>query len=272
MQRAGRYFIRESVYICGDYMDAEVYPVFQPAGKRRARCKPTSEIQEKINQRNAEKMLTRLVHANFTGADLALHLTYGIPPETLEEAKRDLYNFIRRVNRAREKAGLPKMKYIHRTEVGGRGGRFHHHLILSGGLDRDKLENLWGKGFANSKRLQFGEDGITGLAHYMAKERITYRRWSGSRNLIKPEPMVRDGALGRADTEEMAEAIEGKKAWQYFEERYPGFLLTDAEHTQNSVNRGVYIRVDMRRALNAECKVQSAELTIPPPPTRSPSL
>lgn len=249
MQRAGRYFIRESVYVCGDYMDAEIYPVFQPSGKRRGKCKPTSEIQEKINQRNAEKALTRIVHANFTRQDLALHLTYGLPPASLEEAKRDLYNFIRKVKRAREKAGLPPLKYIYRTEVGGRGGRFHHHLILSGGIDRDTLEALWGKGYANSKRLQFGEDGVTGLAHYMAKERITYRRWSGSRNLVKPEPTVKDGALGRADVEEMADAIEGKKAWQYFEERYPDFWLTKADLSINNVNRGTYIRVDMRRRI-----------------------
>ena len=68
---------------------------------------------------------------------------------------------------------------------------------------------------------------------------------------------MRDGALGRADTEEMAEAIESKRAWQYFEERYRGFLLTDADFVQNNVNRGLYIRFEMRRALNAECKVQN---------------
>ena len=53
----GRYFIRESVYVCGDYMDADIYPVFQPAGKRRARCKPTSAIQEKLNQKTALRCL-----------------------------------------------------------------------------------------------------------------------------------------------------------------------------------------------------------------------
>lgn len=59
----GRHFIRECIYVCGNYMDADIYPVFQPAGKRRARCKPTSAIQEKLNQRNAEKKITRLAHA-----------------------------------------------------------------------------------------------------------------------------------------------------------------------------------------------------------------
>lgn len=73
----GRTFIRESVYVCGNYMDADIYPVFQKPGHRRSRCKPTSEIQRRLNQKNAEKRLTRLVHTNFTEDDIALHLTYG---------------------------------------------------------------------------------------------------------------------------------------------------------------------------------------------------
>ena len=55
----GRTFIRESVYVCGNYMDADIYPVFQKPGRRRSRCKPTSEIQKRLNQKNAEKRLTR---------------------------------------------------------------------------------------------------------------------------------------------------------------------------------------------------------------------
>ena len=82
----GRTFNRESVYVCGDYMDGDIYPVFQAPGKRRSRCKPTSEIQQKLNQKNAEKKLTRLVHSNFTEDDIALHLTYrpGEEPQTEE--------------------------------------------------------------------------------------------------------------------------------------------------------------------------------------------
>lgn len=82
----GRTFIRESVYVCGNYMDADIYPVFQKPGRRRSRCKPTSEIQRRLNQKNAEKRLTRLVHTNFTEDDIALHLTYrpGEEPETKE--------------------------------------------------------------------------------------------------------------------------------------------------------------------------------------------
>lgn len=243
----GRHFIRECIYVCGNYMDADIYPVFQPAGKRRARCKPTSAIQEKLNQRNAEKKITRLAHANFTEDDIALHLTYDELPEDERQAQRDLRNYIRRVQRLRKKMGLPPLKYLSCTEVGKKSGRIHHHIIMSGGVDRDTLEKLWGKGYANSKRLQFKEDGITGLARYVAKDHLFYKRWNQSKNLVRPEPVVRDSAVTMDDLEEMEDAIEKKAAWKYFEGRYEGFTLTEATFTRNNINRGCYVNIEMRR-------------------------
>lgn len=243
----GRYFVRECVYICGDYMDADIYPVFQPAGKRRAKCRPTSETQKKLNQKNAEKKIVRLAHANFTEKDIALHLTYRENPESATMAQRDLYNFIRRVKRARKKEGLPELKYISCTEVGSRGGRVHHHMILSGGMDRDRLEALWGKGYANSKRLQFEEEGIAGLARYIVKGRLFYKRWNQSKNLDVPQPIVRDGAVTQRELGEMEDAIDGKGAWNYFEGRHPGWVLERADYVRNGLNYGSYIRFEMRR-------------------------
>ena len=244
----GRWFVRESIYICGDYMDADVYPVFQPAGKRRKKCKPTSEIQAKLNQRNAEKKITRLVHANFNEEDIALHLTYREEdrPADHAAAQRDLYNFLRRCRRKYKKLDI-ELKYISCTEEGSLNGRIHHHLFLSGGLDRDALEKLWGKGYANSKRLQFEEDGVAGLAHYTVKNRNSYRRWNQSKNLVQPVPIVHDAVITQSELSEMAEEIEKKNAWQYFEAIYPDFLLVCAAAIQNAVNRGIYVHFDMRR-------------------------
>ena len=93
----GRTFNRERVYVCGDYLDGDIYPVFQKPGERRKRCRPTSEIQKKLNQRNAAKRLTRIVHMNFTSRDLALHLTYDPThtPESAEDALRIVQNYLR---------------------------------------------------------------------------------------------------------------------------------------------------------------------------------
>ena len=235
----GRYFNRSRINVCGEYMDGDIYPVFQPAGKRRKRCNPTKEIQKK---------LTRLAHLNFTDKDLALHLTYrdDAMPESIEEAERYLDNFIKRLRRLYKKLGLV-LRYIRATERGAKNGRIHHHLMVTGGVDRDELEKLWGNGYANSKRLQFDDKGITDLAHYMVKDRVTYKRWSGSRNLIKPEPEVKDNQFNMGDIEDIIDLIETKNIWGYFEALYPGYELVDASYIKNDVNLKYYIHFEMRR-------------------------
>ncbi len=56
-------------------------------------------------------------------------------------------NYIRRIQRLRKKRGLPPLKYIAVTERGKKGGRYHHHITINGGIDRDELESLWGLGY-----------------------------------------------------------------------------------------------------------------------------
>ena len=243
----GRRFIREQVYICGDYLDTQIYPVFQAPGKRRKKCKPTKEMQEQINQRNAERKLTRLAHANFTPDDLALHLTYrpGTEPTAEEDAKKNLSNYLRRLKRLYKKLDI-EFKYISCIEI-GKKGRVHNHLIISGGADRDELEKLWGFGYANSKRLQFGDDGITGLARYMVKDKHFYKRWNQSRNLIIPEPVQRDGELTVSDASDIAAAVEAGTVHLMFEELYPEFVFVEAVAKKNVINKGEYIFIQMRR-------------------------
>jgi hypothetical protein len=240
--------MRETVHVCGDYLDGDIYPVFQPAGKRRSKCNPTSYIQLLLNQRNAERKLIRLVHTNFNQEDIVLHLTYrdGSVPVP-DEAKRKLQNFLNRVKRLRKRLGLEPLKYISCTEISKRSGRVHHHVIMSGGVDRDMLEQLWGKGYANSKRLQFGDDGVTGLAKYMTKDKHFYKRWNQSRNLIKPEPIIREITHARAAS--AIREIEYKRGHSYFEKIWPGWELTTADVISNPYNRGDYIRYEMRRRL-----------------------
>ena len=243
---SGRYFIRESVYVCGDYIDGDIYPVFQPPGRRRKKCRPTSDVQAAINQRNAERSAARLVHLNFGPGDIALHLTYRDEPADAAAGKRDLYNFLSRVKRLRVKLGLPDLKYLSCTEISrGGSGRMHHHVIMSGGVDRDVLERAWGKGYANSKRLQFGEDGVAGLARYVAKGRHFYRRWNRSRNLAKPEAAVREST--HAELSAAVRSIKGSVAHAHFEGLWPGWQLTTADCVKNAYNRCDYVRYEMRR-------------------------
>ena len=65
-------------------------------------------------------------------------------PETYEDAKKDVVNFIRRINRKRKKLGLENAKYIYIIAF-EEYTRPHFHLLISGGIDRDELERMWGK-------------------------------------------------------------------------------------------------------------------------------
>lgn len=232
---------REKRYYCGEYLDVYIYPVFEQ-GKRRSgkRVKrgPSSEAQQKLNQRHREEKLTRIFHANFTPEDLEIHLTYEEQPETDEEAKRNLTNFLRKVRRLRKKQGLGPLKYIAVTERGKKSGRYHHHVTINGGIDRDTLEMMWRHGRANSRRLQFSETGLAGLAHYIVKSPIGGKAWNASKNLIDPEPKTRDGRISARKARELA--AEASNPLE-FERLYPGYLLADMGAFHNDVNGGSYI-------------------------------
>ena len=195
---------REQMYKCGDYLDVQIYPVFGKQSNRRKKYKPTSTIQQRLNQVNAENSFIRLVHSNFTPADLALDLTYNEKylPESMEEAEKHVRNFLRRVKRYLKANNLPELKYVCVTERSS-SGRVHHHLIVNGIIDRDTLEKLWGMGFANSQRLQFDEEGITAKVRYIIKNSRNEKkppnkkRWSGSKNLVKPQPQERTGKISK---------------------------------------------------------------------------
>ena len=235
-----RTIYREKRYACGEYLDVYIYPVFSQISKngKRGKRKASSPAQKKLNQRHREEKLVRLLHANFTPDDLEIHLTYEIEPESPEEAARLVRNFIRRVQRARKKSELPPLKYIAVTEKGSRNGRYHHHITLSGGMDRDELEKLWGLGYANSRRLQFKENGLAGLGNYITKSPVGKRAWNASKNLIDPEPRTRDGRISGRQAEELARDTTNNAE---YEKLYPGYFLSEAGAWHNDINGGKYI-------------------------------
>lgn len=232
---------REKRYYCGEYLDVYIFPTYeQGKGRsgRREKRKPSSAAQKKLNQRHREEKLVRLLHANFTPDDIELHLTYTEQPEDDDAAKRELTNFLRRLRRYRKKNGLGELKYIAVTEKGKRSGRYHHHITVNGGIDRDALESLWGLGYANSRRLQFTENGLAGLGHYIVKSPIGSKTWNASKNLVDPEPQTRDGKISAREAKELLRDTTNNAE---YERLYPGYFLADAGAWHNDVNGGAYI-------------------------------
>lgn len=236
---------REKLIFAGDMIFGVVYPTFRKAGARRGKYRETSEQQKRLNERKSRERLTWLIHANFGRGDLALHLTYadGNLPESEEAFERDVKNYIRRITRLYKKTGVC-LRYVYVTEY-SETGRAHVHLILSGGVSRDALEEAWGMGRCNADRLQFNECGIVDLAKYITKSERAKgrRRFCTSRNLVKPVERTNVHTWSR---KQLAEVDEAGNPHRRFAELYPGYWLSEFPKVEkNGVNGGMYMEFVM---------------------------
>lgn len=134
---------RAKIYRCGAYMDFYGYPVFPiPLSCRtgkRIRKKPTRKMQEKLNWRHAAEKLTRILNTNFTEEDLSLTLTFRENPIDDEAAKKAIQKFLRKI-RYRFRKLERELKYIWQLEK-SKKGRYHIHMVLSGGIDGTHWKN-----------------------------------------------------------------------------------------------------------------------------------
>lgn len=235
----GRQLTREHIYYCGDYMDVQVFPVFQTQKyQRKKKYRPTSAAQKLLNQRNREDKLRRLVHLNFTHRDYVICPTYAegmreSTPENLFRFEKDWNNFRRRLKTLYKKHGI-ELKYVRSPEFAVRTG-YHAHIILSGGVSMDEIKKCWGKGRCYTDTLEFDENGVAGLCRYISKDPILGKMWCASKNLLQPEPKEYTGRIEREHL--FSFRIEDRET---LEAMYPGYKCTDVRWEVNDINGGQY--------------------------------
>lgn len=230
-------------------LESMVYPSFKvkadmPKTKKK---RETSPSQSNLNDKNARRYLIRLANINFGKGDIWATFGWnnGLLPETYEDAKKDVVNFIRRINRKRKKMGLDNAKYIYIIAF-EEYTRPHFHLLISGGIDRDELEKMWGKcDRPNTRNISPDENFlITGLATYITQNPHGTKRWCPSKNLKKPdEPKRSYSKFRKAKVEKMA--FDNSMLQAEMEKAYPGFTFLDAEVKHNGVNAAFYIYARM---------------------------
>lgn len=182
--------------------------------KRQKRKKPTPEQIALQNQANKKRKLRRIIKENFKENDYWVLLTYLKGYRTdVKEAKKDFKKFIRKLRREYRKRGY-ELKWIVRSEVGGKGAA-HHHLLVNRIHDGDILikecwKSIEGAGFPSFKPT-YEEGGFDGLAYYITKsaeDEKAYSNYSRSRNLKIPEPEIQ-----RALKKEMTEYPKAPPGW-----------------------------------------------------------
>lgn len=233
-------------------LEAQIYPSFlnredMPKTKKKRESKPS---QTNLNHKNSKRYLIRLININFTEGDL--WCTFGWDeehfPENEERARKDIQNFIKKINRRRKKAGKENIKYIYILAYCDYE-RPHFHIIMTGeGMDRDELEKMWTKcKRKNTRRIQPDDDFLlTGIATYISKNPHGSKRWCPSKNLEKPQKPTRSySKFRKRQVEKMAKDFEELKI--NMEKAYEGYRFLDAEVKYNGVTAAFYIYARMIR-------------------------
>lgn len=244
-------FVREKRVYCGKkYEEVDIIPrnaisekvVKEKRGKR---IKESQPAQKNLNDRNSKRYLVQLGNGNFGKGDYHVTLTYDNEnlPETIEEAEKQVSNYILRIKRYRKKLEIDNIKYILVTEYKFKKNneklkRIHHHIIMNGGVDRNIIEDLWSKrrrkgeregrriGYVNADRIQINENGIEALCKYIIKDPSGKKRWTSSRNLIRPESVINDRKFSKRKIERVAKSSNLKEEMQKF---YPKHNIVNAE-------------------------------------------
>lgn len=243
-------------------MEIDLFPWMEVEKRytRKKKEKVTIPKQKVLNDKRAKRTFCQLVKTNFGEGDLHLTLTYNAKylPEKVEDAEKEVRNYLRRVARLRKKKNLSPLKYIFITEQGVQSKRIHHHVIINGGLSRDEVELLWRRpkrkgqqqgealGDCNADRLRTDDKGLERLASYLAKDPKGRKRWTSSQNLKKPEVSTSDTKTSRRKFMQLVLLPEdAEEVRQHFEKQYPDFAVTEVRKEWNEITCtwAVYVKL-----------------------------
>lgn len=194
-------------------------------GEKRAKKKKlTKEQMKRQNQTNREIRIRRIIKANFSPGDLWCCLKYpkGYRID-IEEVKKDLKKFLKMLRKNYKDKGT-QLKFIYRMEIGARGG-IHIHILVNRVwhtqtdiillkawekvLELRKIRGKRAAGLLDYKSI-YDSGGYKELAEYIVKQpeedSEEYKQLSlfapvqqkqllsvsSSRNLIRPEPQVKE--------------------------------------------------------------------------------
>lgn len=279
---ARKNFIREKRIYCGEeYLEVDITPVTNMPEAGKEKKEKSSQAQKNLNDKRSKRRFVQIANTNFGADDLHISATYNEAhlPMTLEEAERNVHNYLDRVKRRMKRVTGQDLKYMLVTEYTPedeentdpedkttKAVRIHHHIILNGGLNRDDLELMWSAtrinwkkaesdpeyrknvdylGFVNCDRLQPNENGLEGLVNYINKRKKGCKKWSTSMNLKKPKKKKNDHKWSFRKLRELAKTPEDKEVWR---KQYKGYEPTKIDFQYNEYTGwSVYLRLRKAR-------------------------
>lgn len=236
----------------GKMLEVEIYPRYKKGASKN--YKKNVEAQKRLNKKNRKKKLVRLIQANFGKKDMWITVGYknGEEPDSYEIVKKDVVNYLRRINRVHQKETGEKLKYIYVIER-SKKGRFHVHIIMNF-QDRDLAEKKWNKGeYPQARRLSPDNDlHLEGLAGYISKDIKNNddggkgKNYGYSLNLYKSweHATVSENKVKRKHVKEIVRGEQVER--EYFENLYPQYRFINLDIVSPDVVPGHYLYAKMK--------------------------
>ena len=244
---------RVKTITAGKQREYEIYPIFKSRhalSEIKAR-RPSKEVIDRNNKKNAQKRLIRLINENFTEKDMWATFTYDEThlPKDIAAANKFVGNYLRRLAYWMKKNGAGDLKYVFVTEFlkDEENIRVHHHVVMNF-PDRDIAESKWkGGSRTQTRRLQPDEFGFEGLGRYITKSKsIKHQKmWVSSKNLRKPKVTISDSLFTKRKAERAARNYDD--AVRIIEQLNPKYKLNALEVSVSDFIVGVYIRARLCR-------------------------
>ena len=271
---------RERLIKSGKLLEADFYPIWENGKRlptRAPKSRRTSEEQQRYNRKMAVRNFVRRINANFDTGDIFLHVTFAPDnaPGSTDAADRAVYNYIRRIKTRRaselksvrsrlssdgsdaelkkkcSKLSEPFRYYVIMEEQEYKTGKLkgwvaqHYHIFMTGGLERDVIEDMWTHGArVNADRYQPERFGPETAAKYCAKDPRGKKRFRCSRNLKSPVVQKpKDGKISSRGVERLA--TERTDDREYWEKRYKGYRFVRCFSRYNPYNGYWYVSVVM---------------------------
>lgn len=271
--------VRTVTIRAGRSLEVMCHPIIKlgPEARREAKARRTSPAMARLNARNTERNMMRLMEMNFTPLAWVVTGTYAYPmedygmcnlreladlyedrglPWELGRMKMDVRNFLNKLKRRMPKGA--ELKWIVRYEEGknppaeGLPPRYHWHALIEGeGVTREMIDSCWPHGHTKCESFITTDDGPARLAKYLCKQKaegLTGKCWwSHSRNLKIPVPRVSDRKLSRRRLARIAADVQ-HSGREIFEALYPGYKVVELPDVRYSdFVAGAYIYARMRR-------------------------
>ena len=129
-------------------------------------------------------------------------------------------------------------------KTGALAGRanWHYHCFITGGLERAEIEKLWSDEI-NADSFRPDKFGPDAAALYISKDPKGSKRFSCSKNLVRPKEKIKDGSITKYDVEQLAKNRVDDKA--YWENRYKGYKFIKCYARYNEYNGYWYVSAVM---------------------------